>query len=74
MPVISTARGFDESRNTSRGFRVPHDALPNALKALAYLRRTNPALTKWIEDGHPNLTEAEHVERFGEPYTKRARK
>lgn len=34
---------FDERRNTSRVFPVPPDALPNALRALAAFRRSNPA-------------------------------
>ena len=59
---------WDERRNTSQVFPVPPDALPNALRALAALRRDQPALVQWIEDGHPTLTEAEHLERFGEPY------
>lgn len=65
---------FDERRNTSRTFAVPPNALPDALRALAGLRARDPELVRWIEDGHPNLTDAEHVERFGEPYNgKRAR-
>jgi len=59
---------FDERRNSSRVFPVPPDALPNALRALAALRREQPALVAWLEDGHPSLTDAEHVARFGESY------
>lgn len=59
---------WDERRNTSRVFPVPPDAFPNALRALAQFRRTDPARAQWIEDGAPTLTDAEHVERFGEPY------
>lgn len=43
--------------------------LRDALAATAALRRDDPALAKWILQGHPNLTEREHVERFGGPYT-----
>jgi hypothetical protein len=56
---------FDERRNTSRVWPVPPDALPAALKACAAI---DPALRRWIEDGHPTLTEADHVARFGAPY------
>lgn len=59
---------FDERRNTSRVFTVPPDALPDARRALAQLRRDEPALVAWIAAGAPRLTEQEHVERFGEPY------
>lgn len=62
---------FDERRNTSRVFKVPPDALPAALRALAALRRSDPALVQWLEDGHPRLTEAEHVARFGETFVSR---
>jgi len=62
---------FNEHRNTSRVFPVPPDALP---KALAALRTVDPALRRWIEDGHPTLTQAEHVARFGAAYDGRARK
>jgi len=56
---------WDEHRNSSRVFPVPPDALPNALRALTSL---DPALRRWIEDGHPNLTDDEHFRRFGEPF------
>jgi hypothetical protein len=56
---------FDERRNTSRVWPVPPDALPAALKAL---RTLDPALRRWIEDGHPRLTDDEHLARFGEAY------
>jgi hypothetical protein len=60
--------GFDERRNTSRVWPVSPNALPEALSALAALRRNDPALVCWIEDGHPRLTESEHRERFGCDY------
>lgn len=56
---------WDERRNTSSASRVPPNALPEALAAL---RRVPPELRRWIVDGAPRLTEAEHLERFGEPY------
>jgi hypothetical protein len=46
-------------------FAVPPDALPNALRAL---KAIDPALRRWIEDGHPTLTDDEHRARFGEPW------
>lgn len=60
---------WDARRNTSMVHAVPPNALPDALAALAALRRTDPTLVAWIEAGHPNLTEHEHVARFGESYT-----
>jgi hypothetical protein len=60
---------FDEHRNSSRVFPVPPNALPDARRALARLHREEPALVAWLEDGHPTLTEAQHLERFGEPYS-----
>lgn len=63
---------FNEHRNTSRVFQVPPDALPAAQKACSGI---DPALRRWIEDGHPTLTQDEHVARFGAPYeTTRSRK
>lgn len=56
---------WDEHRNTSRVFPVPPDALPAALSAL---RAIPLELRLWIKDGHPTLTDAQHRERFGEPY------
>lgn len=56
---------FDEKRNTSRVFPVPAGAHRDALRALHGL---DPALRRWITEGHPRLTESEHVARFGEPY------
>ena len=40
-------------------------AVADALRAL---RTLDPALRRWIEDGHPNLTDAEHRARFGRDY------
>ena len=68
MSIPRQSVGWDEHRNTSRVFLVPPDALPTALRAMQALRRDQPALVKWIEDGHPTLTDAEHLARFGEPY------
>lgn len=65
---------WDERRNTSQVRPVPPDALPNALRALATLRRDQPALVAWLKDGAPTMTEAEHLERFGEPYRGKGRR
>lgn len=65
---------FNERRNTSRVFPVPPYALKQLQAALAALRRNDPELVRWIEDGHPTLTRAEHFERFGCDYRKAARK
>lgn len=59
---------YDERRNTSAVRQVPPDALPRALAALATFRRMDAPLVRWLEDGHPTLTDAEHHARFGGPY------
>lgn len=73
MAIPKQSSVWDDKRNTSRVQPVPADAYPNAMRALIRLRATDPALVKWIEDGYPTLTDAEHVQRFGEPYTHRTR-
>lgn len=75
LHVVGDAARWDPRRNTSMQQPVPPDALPNALRALARLRQAEPELVAWIERGAPHLTEAEHLERFGEPYvSKRPRR
>ena len=73
-PIPKQTSRWDERRNTSQVFPVPSDALPTALRSLAALRRDQPALVQWIEDGHPTLSEAQHLKRFGEPYRGKARR
>lgn len=68
MTVPRQSAVWDESRNTSRLRPPSPTALPDALRALAKLRETHPALVAWIEAGHPPLSEAEHVRRFGVAY------
>ncbi len=70
MPAIPRVSGptWDERRNTSRVFAVAPHAFKDATVSLAALRRDQPALVRWLEDGHPTLTHDEHVARFGEPY------
>lgn len=66
---------FDEHRNSSRVWPVPPTALPEAESALAAFKRSQPSLYEWVARGAPNLTEAQHVETFGESYkATRARK
>lgn len=69
--AAGTGSGWDDHRNTSRLQLPPPNALPDALRALERLRLEQPALVAWVEDGAPRLTEAEHVERFGEPHAGR---
>lgn len=65
MSIPRQSAIWDSRRNSSQ-VRQPHpDALRQALQALA---RLDPKLRAWIQDGAPRLTEAEHLERFGEPY------
>lgn len=66
--------GFDEHRNSSRVWPVPPTALPEARRALAAFERDYPELHRWIIEGHPRLTEVEHVARFGEPYPARSKR
>ncbi len=65
---------WDERRNTSRAHAPSPTALRDALQVCERLRQTEPALVRWVLDGHPLLTEAEHVARFGEPYEKARRR
>lgn len=69
--IPKQASVWGERRNTSRVHPVPPNALPDALRALAAFRRHDPALARWVGAGAPTLTERDHLERFGEPYTKR---
>lgn len=64
--------GWDERRNTSRVFPVPVAAPGEYRRQFERLRHEQPALVQWILDGHPTLTEAEHLGRFGEPYRPRS--
>lgn len=59
---------WDEARNSSQ-LRMPSPtAGADCARALAALRRSQPALVQWVEDGYPTLTDEEHIQRFGEPY------
>ncbi len=73
MTIPRQAVVWDETRNSSRERRPSPTALADCRASLSALRRNDPALVQWIEDGHPTLTEAEHVERFGAPYKTRTR-
>jgi hypothetical protein len=68
---VTSGAEWDYGRNTSAVRPPAPGALKRALQALAALRARDPALYKWISDGHPTLTEAEHIARFGGPYTPR---
>lgn len=68
MSVPRQTSVWDEHRNTSRVFPVTEQDVENARRALARFHAESPALVQWLRDGHPTLTEAEHVARFGEPY------
>jgi hypothetical protein len=59
---------YDERRNTSRVFPVAPGALEAALAACARFRAEHPAHAQWLIDGHPTLTEDEHIRRFGSRY------
>lgn len=63
---------FDESRNTSRVFPVLPGSASHAAEALAGWARSNPEHARWITEGYPTLTEAEHAARFGGPWRKGA--
>lgn len=68
---VTSGADWDYGRNTSAVRPPAPGALKRALDALAELRARDPALVRWILDGHPTLTEAEHVRRFGGPYERR---
>ena len=59
---------FDDHRNSSRVFPVEPGALEAARAASARFCAEQPAHVLWLVDGHPTLTEADHVARFGETY------
>lgn len=73
MHVPRAASQFDERRNSSRVFPVSEQDGINARRALAALHRDQPELCAWIKEGYPTLTEAEHLARFGEPYSRKPR-
>jgi hypothetical protein len=64
---------WDESRNSSAVRPPAPGALRDALAAMETSRRSDPALARWIEEGHPYLTENDHVARFGVPFKPRRR-
>jgi hypothetical protein len=72
--VPANVARFDERRNSSRVFPVPPDAHKDVLRAVAAWREREPAAYRWLADGHPRLTEDDHVARFGEPYKQRPRR
>jgi len=67
MYVVGGAH-WDDRRNTSQNRGPDPRALDECLRSCAQLRRSDPALVKWIEDGHPTLTPEEHRDRFGRAY------
>lgn len=68
MSIPRQTPWWDQRRNSSAVIPPAPDALANAQRALRAFRESYPALVAWIEDGHPRLTDAEHVARFGVPY------
>lgn len=36
-----------------------------ALAGIERWRTDNPEHARWVEEGYPNLTQSEHIERFG---------
>lgn len=68
MSIPRQSAVWDESRNSSQTRPPAANALRDALTALSALRRNDPDLVKWVEDGHPLLSEEEHVARFGHAY------
>lgn len=61
---------WDEHRNTSRVFPVAPGAADAAIRACRHYAGRYPRHARWLLDGHPTLTEAEHYERFGAVYKK----
>lgn len=66
--AVGSGSRWDDRRNTSETRGPSPMALSECLQVCAGLRRADPRLVKWIEDGHPNLTHDEHFRRFGVPY------
>jgi hypothetical protein len=74
MYVPANVAAFDEHRNSSRVWPVPSGAAKEAARASAAWRERDPAAYQWVVDGHPHLTEADHLARFGEPFKARPRR
>jgi len=68
MPLYTVGAQWDDKRNTSRVVPVSPLAAKACREACERWAKANPAHFRWLLDGHPTLTHAEHVERFGEPY------
>jgi hypothetical protein len=68
MAVYTVGAVWDDRRNTSRVVPVSPNAWKECREACERWARDNPAHFRWLLDGHPTMTHAEHVERFGEPY------
>jgi hypothetical protein len=73
-PIPRQAAVWDESRNSSAVRPPAPGALRDALVAMENVRCSDPALAQWIEEGHPYLTEDDHVARFGEPSKPKGRR
>lgn len=65
---------WDRRRNTSQVQPVPSDSWRQAVAALERWAAENPGHARWIADGYPSMSEAEHRDRFGEPYRKTPRR
>lgn len=72
VTAVGSGTAWDARRNTSMTHGVSPLALGEALGSLKALRRNDPALVRWLLDGHPTMTAAERVERFGDAYQRRA--
>jgi hypothetical protein len=68
--AVGSGSRWDSRRNTSAQASVPPGSAAAAIAACRELREREPELVGWIEAGAPTLTEAEHRDRFGEPYRK----
>ncbi len=69
MVFVVGMRDLEDVRaNTSQVIAVPPGAVQEALRTLERFRRDEPAMVQWLLDGHPTLTDEEHIERFGEAY------
>jgi hypothetical protein len=59
LHVLSGQAAFDEGRNTSRGKAVDPNVVPQFIKMCADARARGEAWIKWIDDGCPELSQAE---------------
>jgi hypothetical protein len=60
LHVLGGQAAFDDRRNTSQVRAVDPNVVPQFLKACATARAKGETWIQWIDDGCPELTQAEY--------------